>query len=382
MIQILKNSDCCGCGACVEVCPKHCISMHFDGEGFRYPEVNHGECIDCKLCEKVCPMINQNTPRMPLKVLAAKNKDSEIRRQSSSGGVFSLLAEGVIERGGVVFGARFTDDWQVEIAKAESIEDLAQFRGAKYLQSRTDGTFSEVRELLKQGREVLYSGTPCQIAGLKRFIGNKEGLTTIDFICHGVPSGKVWAKYLDSFASYGAVKRVNFRDKEKRGVEYSLCVEFEKKTLRERFDKNIYLQGFIGDIFLRPSCYACAAKELKSGSDITLADYWGIEYILPEFSDSKGISLVMANSQKGIELLDSIDMEKVESNFEDAVKFNSMVIRSVAMPTAKRAEFFRNIDGDMVSTLKRLLHKPLKVRIKKNFRESLAKFKRALKRLK
>lgn len=197
MIDILDKKDCCGCSSCVQRCPKQCITLKEDNEGFLYPIVNKEICISCGLCEKVCPVLSQGEPRKPLKVYAAKNQDEEIRRQSSSGGVFTLLAEQVIREGGVVFGAIFDENWEVKHDFAETIEGLAPFRGSKYVQSRIDDNYKKAERFLNQGRKVLFSGTPCQIAGLKRFLRNEyDNLLTVDFVCHGVPSPGVWRQYL------------------------------------------------------------------------------------------------------------------------------------------------------------------------------------------
>ena len=198
MIEIKDKKDCCGCQACVTVCTKHCIAMQADNEGFLYPIVDKSACTNCGLCEKVCPVINQSEPHKPLKVYAAKNKNEDIRRQSSSGGIFTLLAEKVINEGGVVFGARFNENWNVVHSWTDTKEGIAALRGSKYVQSTIGNTYNEAREFLKQGRKVLFSGTPCQIAGLKKFLRKEyNNLLTVDVVCHGVPSPLVWRKYLE-----------------------------------------------------------------------------------------------------------------------------------------------------------------------------------------
>ena len=197
MIQLMHKEDCCGCSACVQICPRHCIEMKENLEGFLYPLVDSHSCIECHLCEKVCPVLNQNDSIRPLKVCATKNPDEQIRMKSSSGGVFSILAESVIAAGGVVFGAGFNEHWAVVHSYTETKEGLSAFRMSKYLQSVVGNTYKEVQAFLKQGRLVLYSGTPCQIAGLKLFLRKDyDNLLTVDFICHGVPSPGVFRWYL------------------------------------------------------------------------------------------------------------------------------------------------------------------------------------------
>ena len=202
MINILNKKDCCGCNACVQRCPKQCIIMQTDNEGFLYPIVDATTCIDCGLCEKVCPVINQTEPQEPLKVYAAYNKNEDIRMQSSSGGIFTLLAEEIIKKGGVVFGVKFNKDWMPEFGYTETLEGLSTYRGSKYVQAIVGDAYKQAEEFLKAGREVLFSGTPCQIAGLKRYLRKEyDKLLTVDIICHGVPSPKVWNMYLKETCS-------------------------------------------------------------------------------------------------------------------------------------------------------------------------------------
>lgn len=197
MINIKDKSNCCGCNACVQKCPKQCISMREDDEGFLYPYVDKTLCIECGLCEKTCPIINSKEERKPLNVFAAKNQNDEVRMQSSSGGIFTLLAENVIDEGGVVFGAGFNERWEVVHSFAENKKDLAKFRGSKYVQSKVGNSYKLAEAFLKQGRKVLYSGTPCQIAGLKQYLRKDYvNLLAVDFICHGVPSPGVFRTYL------------------------------------------------------------------------------------------------------------------------------------------------------------------------------------------
>ena len=207
MIAIKDKKNCCGCSACVQRCPKHCISLHEDDEGFLYPLVNEATCIDCGLCEKVCPILNPQEKIHPQEVLAVKNTNDEERMNSSSGGVFLPLAREVIKQGGVVFGAVYDEQWEVHHVYAERIEDVYPMMGSKYLQSRIENTYKEAETFLKQGREVLFVGSPCQIAGLRTFLRNKEypNLLAVDFLCHGVPSPGVWRRYLaETYGEYDA----------------------------------------------------------------------------------------------------------------------------------------------------------------------------------
>ena len=198
MINIKVKQDCCGCSACMQICPKQSITMVTDNEGFLYPEVNNTTCIDCGLCEKVCPVLNQNDGSQPIEVYAAKNNNEQIRLKSSSGGIFTLLAEKIIAEGGVVFGAKFNTDWSVVHSYTETIDGLEDFRGSKYVQSSIGDNFLKAKQFLTDGRKVLFSGTPCQIAGLKHFLRKEyDNLLTIEVVCHGAPSPRVWKDYLE-----------------------------------------------------------------------------------------------------------------------------------------------------------------------------------------
>lgn len=360
MIQITDKYNCCGCAACVQACPKQCISFEEDEQGFRYPAVDTSLCIDCHLCEKVCPVINQDEPRKPIATYAAINPDEDIRLKSSSGGIFSMIAQQVIDDGGVVFGAQFDSNFEVEHAYTDATEGISAFRGSKYLQSRIGNTYSEVRTLLQQGRKVLFTGTPCQIAGLRKFLGKQcdnPNLLTADVVCHGAPSPKVWRSYLDNtFSANKAGKNtadlsqnaradlsaIAFRDKstgwkkygffvlgssaltaDENSVFSSLNTENSSKVLlHETLDKNLFMQVFLKDLCLRPACHRCPAKAGRSGSDITLGDYWGIGNHHPELDDDKGTSLLVANTAKGAEIISKLGANIVSTTYEQALAGN------------------------------------------------------------
>lgn len=376
MIKIKNKKDCCGCESCVQCCPKHCISMHEDNEGFLYPVVDRGACVDCGLCEKVCPVIHQDTPREPLSSYIAINPNEEIRLKSSSGGIFTLLAEAIIRDGGVVFGARFDENWDVIHAWTDTIEGLALFRGSKYVQSRIGNTYREVKEFLKQGRKVLFSGTPCQVAGLKRYLCKEyDNLLTVDFICHGVPSPGVWRRYLSelreslraergngrnsvssSIDELPVITGISFRDKSNGWKKYGFRLHYaaseaaqntvsvsaikEEKELLMPYTENPFMRGFLADIYLRPSCYACPAKSGKSGSDITIADAWGINEFAQEFDDDKGACYVLENTNIGSIFLHQLSVERSFVDLGIVKKCNPSYISSVNQHY-KRFLFFR-----------------------------------------
>lgn len=369
MIKILNREDCCGCYACSQACPRSCIKMLPDEEGFCYPQVDESKCIDCGLCEKVCPVKNQLNNNQPLKVYAAINTNEEVRKESSSGGIFSLLAEVIISRNGVVFGAMFDDNWNVIHSYTESMEGLQSFRSSKYLQSKIGDCYKEAKAFLLQDRWVLFSGTPCQIRGLKLFLGREfDRLITIDVICHGVPSPAVFHQYLNEMISLNkeneiiSIKNISFRDKSRGWKNYHFTLDFlsskgDSHIYSCEFRKNPFIKGFIKDIYLRYSCYQCPTRNLKSGSDITLGDFWKVNTLLPSIDDDKGISAVSINSSKGMDLFSELDkINKWEATWNDLKKRNFPITKSPKMPKS-RSLFFTRSDNSIISQIE-LLTKP------------------------
>lgn len=332
MIHIKDKQECCGCHACMTACPAHCITMKADEQGFLYPVADKNACTDCGLCEKVCPIINQDVSRKPIKVYAAKCGDEQVRMQSSSGGIFTLLAESVIKDGGVVFGAKFTEHWDVIHAWADSMDGISVFRGAKYVQSTIGNTYREAKDILLQGRKVLFTGTPCQIAGLKKFLRKDyENLVTIDIVCHGVPSPLVWQTYLSANCRKqpSPITGISFRDKTYGWKKYRFHIR-RAGSAEKPSAGNIYMKGFLKDLYLRPSCHACPARSGKSGSDITLGDFWGVHKFYPQMDDDKGTSLVLVNSDKGKALYEPIEKEHTEAKLEEALQENPSISHDAA----------------------------------------------------
>lgn len=373
-----KVDGCCGCGACLNICPKNAISFVEDNEGFMYPSVDEGKCVDCSLCVKVCPVLDHVEERRPLKVFAAKNKDFKERRSSTSGGIFLPLAYEIIRRGGAVFGVEMSDDFRVaRHACAENADEVRRFSGSKYLQSDTSDTYTQVKKILSEGRPVLYSGTPCQIAGLKHFLGKEwPGLYTVDIICHGVPSPKVWRMYLDSLRIKD-ISSVGFRDKVTGWKVSSLVITDGdgKVAFSETIDRNVYLQGFLKNLYIRPSCHKCPSKAGRSCSDLTIADFWGIKKFHPDFDDNDGVGLVFVNTPSGESLFDSLDFEKISCAYEEAVLKNASYYRNSPV-NASRTEFFRKLDRTrrIRSLIGRYTADPYKVRLKRYFKNKLKRF--------
>lgn len=368
MINILEKKDCTGCYGCANVCPKNCINMIEDDEGFKYPKINNDICIKCNLCDKVCPILNnRNMDNNPI-ALAAYNKDERIRKESSSGGIFTLIAESIIKSGGIVFGAKFNNQFEVVHDYTDNIYGISQFRGAKYVQSNIGETYSLAKMFLEKGRKVLFSGTPCQIGGLKRYLQKEhENLICVDLICHGVPSPISWRKYKQRFEKNNNIKGINFRDKTYGWKSYSFKVEFEDSSdILIKRNENSYMDGFIGDIYLRPSCHNCKFKSINRESDITLADFWGIENVRRDMNDDKGISLILINSEKGKKIFRNIfdSIEKAEVDIDEAIKYNSSAIKS-SYCNPRRDYFFKRINKTPFDKLViKSLKDPLSIRLK------------------
>lgn len=365
MIVVKEKSMCTGCYACFSACPKQCISMIEDEEGFCYPLADASNCINCGLCEKICPINKQEIESQHKRDIdflksqeslipeayAVMNKNEEIRLKSSSGGMFTLLAEEILLDGGYVFGAVMSEDCKsVYHIGTNKIEELEKLRGSKYLQSIIGNTYQQVKELLKQDKRVLFSGTPCQIEGLKSYLDREyENLLCVDFICHGCPSSKVWKKYVDfrmKKTKVLSVRKTLFRHKLYGWKAYSLLFEYpNNKEYVGKQNEDLYMKAFLNDSVLRPSCYACRFKKLNRSSDITLADFWGIEEVLPEMDDDKGTSLVIVHSVKGKELFKKLDskMKYQKVDILKAIKYNPSMIHS-AKANKGREDFFENLE--------------------------------------
>ena len=349
---------CSGCGACEQICPKSAISMQPNDEGFLYPQVNSELCVECKFCEKNCPVLNVKTSTdfSERKVYAAICKNEKLRLESSSGGIFTVLAEKIINDGGVVFGAEFDADFSVKHGWTDSICGLERFRGSKYLQSRTENTFLECRKFLDDGRKVLYTGTPCQIAGLKAFLKKDyRNLFTVDVICHGVPSPALWQKYIEFCEKKSAsrIVKTSFRRKNDGWKMYSLSFTFANGNEYIRsMAKDKYLRLFLKDNALRESCYQCSFRKDSHMADITIADFWGIEDVLPEFFDNKGTSLVIIQNEKGDEFFADVkDLCRYkEVGFCEGIKSNLSYLKS-PVRSKKRDSFYKNFEKSSINTL-------------------------------
>ncbi len=339
-MSIVNRELCTGCSACSSICPQQCISMTEDEAGFKYPDVDYDLCVKCGRCKQVCPAIiqPQKHSNQRTKTFAAICKDLNILKSSASGGIFTLLAKNVLEENGVVFGARFNNDYSgVYHDYITNFKDIYLFQGSKYIQSDIGNTYHKARQFLQDGRKVLFSGTPCQIAGLNNFLGgyNKQ-LITVEVVCHGVPSPLVWRKYIHKKANYEKIQNISFRDKNVGGwSRYGFLLHTISQTITEPLQRNAYMQGFLKNLYLRPSCFSCCAKSNKSNSDITLGDFWKFNRKKHQQIDTNlGISLVLTNTINGEEALKSIENSAniIKSNYSDAIRGNPYIEESCRKP--------------------------------------------------
>lgn len=370
MIKIRHEKDCCGCEACVQACPKQCIIFKQDAKGFFYPLVNKEKCVDCGACDRACPIINVEnsslSPQTP--IYAAYNRNEEQRQTSSSGGIFQLLAEWIIDNHGVVFGAKFDTNWNVVHCYAESKEQIEDLKRSKYVQSQIGNNFKTVKSFLQQGRLVLFVGTPCQIAGLKCYLRRDyESLLTVDLVCHGVPSPMIWQKYLSEkkekiALSYKGLKAndveftsISFRDKVESWRRYHLSFTYVVKkdgidvngsdsiveTSSQYVWENDYMLCFLHDYANRPSCFDCKFRNGKCHSDLTLADFWGIENLTDEetLNGDKGTSLIMVHSSKGEKIIDSLPCYMKRFDFKSSFRGNPAVFHSWPKPISHELFF-------------------------------------------
>lgn len=372
MVDTLQKEDCCGCKACANVCPQDCITFETDKEGFWYPVVDKDVCVECGMCESVCPSYGTHEAAVTKEfdVFGAWCNDENVKFCSSSGGLFSVFADVIIEQGGIVFGVTVNDEGEVVHSYTDKKEGVCRFRKSKYVQSNTGFVYRDVKKYLDEGRPVLFSGTPCQVLALHKFLGKKyDQLYTIDVVCVGVPSPGVWRSYLAQLERENGGKAVDaiFRYKEMDGVilkkgqrNLTMHVTFDNgKTLYQFCDKNMFFKGFLDKLFQRPSCSHCKAKGFASGSDIQLGDFWEIENIYPEVLTVKedgiripfGISEVLVYTEKGKELFQrakksisyfKADRKKVEKAQADTNWY--LLTSSCTQQHWNRDKFFKEYD--------------------------------------
>ncbi|MDD2524406.1 MAG: Coenzyme F420 hydrogenase/dehydrogenase, beta subunit C-terminal domain [Endomicrobiaceae bacterium] len=378
MINLKDKKDCCGCSACYNICQQKAIFMQEDIEGFLYPIVDNKKCVKCNLCIKVCPILNNKKETNLSELYGCKNKNVEEQKISSSGGIFSLLANYILDSNGIVFGASYNDKWEVIHKFIDKKDDLDSLRRSKYVQSDIKNTYKKSKEFLDNNKFVLFCGTPCQIAGLKNFL-NKDytNLYTMDFICFGVPSPKIWSIFLKQNFETSKITSINFRYKEfgwdhcylkihtvTRNYFVTLYKKFKHKckkylinllSAQYFFSRYYYLsffKGFLYSLFLRPSCHTCVFKGTERYSDITVYDLWGVNNIAPQLYDSNGVSGLNINSEKGKFLFEKIKSNLFFTiiNYEQVIKSNPRFLTSNE-PHNKREEFFERYKKENLNKL-------------------------------
>lgn len=357
-IDILKKNECYGCTACYNICPKKTIKMEYDIEGFKYPVIDEDKCVECGLCQKVCPSINSKSNVSMNKCYAAFNKDTEARLTSSSGGIFDVLSRYVLNKGGLVVGAAFDKNNSLNHIVINNIKDLEKLKGSKYLQSDLNEVFSIIKSNIKY-RKVLFVGTPCQVSGLKFFLRKDfDNLYCCDVVCHGVPSSALFRKYINELESSNGriINGINFRNKKEGWENYHISINQGENNYYVNHNKDLYMNLFLSDICLRPSCYSCNFKLGNKYSDITLGDFWGINNYYPELNDEKGTSSIIINTNKGKYLFDKVEDKLVykECNINDILSGNPSLKYSSERKD-KRESFFIDLENGL--TIKQLANK-------------------------
>lgn len=353
--NICEKDLCTGCKCCQKSCPKNAIKMVVDSEGFEYPIIQKDKCVNCGICKNVCPILNeiQNVNRLSKQmVYSAEIIDEEILLKSSSGGAFTGIVNAFCDKNYVIFGVEFNDKNKAVHTYVENKDEIGKYRKSKYVQSDVGDSYIYAKKFLEDGKKVLFTGTPCQIAGLKNYLKKDyDNLLTIDLVCHGVPSPKVLSKYIDYIEKKykSKVKSLSFREKNIQMAKWNsrnMRIELENgKIIVEDSTKNYYLIGFHGKLFYRTSCNKCKFANTNRISDITIGDSWGIDKIYPELDVHKGQSLILINTKKGQKLIKKIKENTYYKNLD--INFVTRENEQLRRPTnfnKKREYFYKNLD--------------------------------------
>ena len=345
MIDRLGSHKCTGCFACVQKCPKNCIAVMADDEGFWAPVVDKEQCVRCGLCEKACPQLTPQPLHEPIAAYAARIKDDDLLKKSTSGGVFALAARTILRDGGVVFGVAMDEKGIVEMVAIEDECDLHRLQGSKYVQANVGDAYVQAKRFLNAGREVLFSGTPCQIAGLYGYLGKEyDHLYTLDVVCHGVPSQELFSKYRSWLEKKfkKPILKWYFRDKKRDGWAQIDRLELQGKTIYQRENLDPYTYTYLKSLNLRESCYECQFATAERCSDMTAGDYWGLRNHHPEFYSDKGVCLLVTNTQNGEKLLKRMhdDILLLKSEYAIMRKYNEGLVCKPTRPQL-RDSFYR-----------------------------------------
>lgn len=345
-MHVENKSNCTGCGACFNSCPTKAITMEWNNNGFYTPYINSEKCVNCGLCERICPLDKYKSQNIEQpKVFAFQNCDKETLYKCASGGAFASLAKLVIEHNGTVYGVVYDDDMKVCHAKAESIEDLEKMYSSKYVQSDTKEIFAQAKADLDNGETVLFSGTPCQIAGLKSFLRKDyEKLLTVDLVCHGVPSPKIFEMYKKEYLKQ-QLQSLNFRDKSRGWNPYCVSIETKQKHIDWAY-KNSFVKLFLSDLITNSACYTCQFNKLPRAADLSLGDFWGVDKYDQSMNDNKGLSIILVNSEKGQSWFNQIKTQELckEIPLDFVIKNNPNICGS-SKPHIQREEFFKDINN-------------------------------------
>lgn len=345
--MFLDNNDkylCSGCTACQTICPVNAIEMVMDEEGFKYPKIDSEKCIDCGACKKVCPNVKKSSENNILKAYGVKHKKLEERKTSRSGAAFIAISDYILENGGIVYGCVLNKDFSVSHTRATNKEERDLFKGSKYVQSNFDGIIVDIKEDLKNGKTVLFGGTACQVAGIKSAIPNslQENLYCCDLICHGVPSVKIYEEFLAYMERTQGkkIKKFIFRDKSFGwSAHYETMIFEDDSKISTRYFTNLFMSHTI----LRPACYKCNYANQNRPADITVADFWGVDEVAPEFYDEIGVSLVIINSEKGDKIFEIAkrDVDFVDCSIEDCIK-HTYTLNQPTPESPARKEFWKD----------------------------------------
>lgn len=378
MENVLEKNKCSGCSACANACPKNAIEMIKNEDGFIHPKINKHKCVNCGLCKKTCPVLNNSENKSLNQCYVAYSNDEDAKKTSSSGGIFDLIAKNILKEHGIVVGAAFNDKMELKHTAIEKIEDLEKLKGSKYLQSELDNIFSYIKEKINS-RKVLFVGTPCQVAGLHAFLKKDyDNLVCVDLFCHGVPSPKLFTKYIKELEKDNNSKVINynFRDKKTGWDSYSnTCRLKNNKEISQLQKDNNYMKLFLSDIALRESCYNCNFKLGNKYSDITLGDFWGVQKYYPEMYNKQGVSAIIVNTEKGQKIFEDIsnDLSYKECKLENIVSGNPSLAISGKTPKL-RNEFFDELDNKDIDYLTKKYQKKISLISKlKNKIKSLIK---------
>lgn len=347
MIKIKSKKDCCGCSACFNICPKKAISMISDDEGFLYPSIDIKECVECGACERVCPIINKKVHKdEQTEGYIIRNKNEKIVFESTSGGAFTVFAEYVLNKGGVVYGAGYDDSMTVVCKKATNIDQLKEMRGSKFVQATLGTTFQKIKKDLLEQKLVLYSGTPCQISGLLSYLGKKpNNLICIDFVCRGVPSPGLWTNYVTYMENKFNSKIIGVRFKHKTYGYHTTTMKIDFANGKNYYGSgrvDPYMKAFVSELSSRPSCANCSFKGIERVSDISLFDCYEYSKVTGKYDDDKGYSSLFIHTEKGKKVFDEIK-DKIWFEEEDINKLvlcNGIMVCNSAKPHKKRAEFY------------------------------------------